>query len=143
MSGCARHGMKRVNSSDRCPTPCSESLRAARGRTLLLKQHSNRCRFDILAAAFRRSDPDAERQAARNTERRGGLHRGADTEPWQIAMEQLIDAAEGPNFIMHARIGMMRDRRLRWRDNAAGPLPSWQSALSTSPPGGPCRRDQR
>jgi hypothetical protein len=65
----------------------------------------------------------------------------SDTEPWQIAMEQLIDAAEGQNFLMHARIGMMRDRRLRWRDNSAGPLPSWQSsALSTSPPGGPCQR---
>jgi hypothetical protein len=32
----------------------------------------------------------------------------SDAEPWQIAMEQLIDAAEGRNFIMHARIGMMR-----------------------------------
>jgi hypothetical protein len=29
-------------------------------------------------------------------------------EHWQIAMEQLIDAAEGRNFIMHARIGMIR-----------------------------------
>jgi hypothetical protein len=29
-------------------------------------------------------------------------------EHWQIAMEQLIDAAEGRNFIMHARIGMLR-----------------------------------
>jgi hypothetical protein len=27
---------------------------------------------------------------------------------WQIAMEQLIDAAEGRNFLMHARIGMLR-----------------------------------
>jgi hypothetical protein len=45
-----------------------------------VKQHSNRCRFDILAAAFRRSNPDAERQAARYTERRGGLHRGAAEE---------------------------------------------------------------
>jgi hypothetical protein len=34
--------------------------------------------------------------------------READAEHWQIAMEQLIDAAEGRNFIMHARIGMMR-----------------------------------
>src|SRR5260370_115268 len=34
--------------------------------------------------------------------------KASDTEPWQIAMEQLIDAAEGRNFIMHARIGMMR-----------------------------------
>jgi hypothetical protein len=28
----------------------------------------------------------------------------AAAEHWQIAMEQLIDAAEGRNFIMHARI---------------------------------------
>jgi hypothetical protein len=34
--------------------------------------------------------------------------REAEAERWQIAMEQLIDAAEGRNFIMHARIGMMR-----------------------------------
>ena len=34
--------------------------------------------------------------------------REAEAEHWQIAMEQLIDAAEGRNFIMHARIGMMR-----------------------------------
>jgi hypothetical protein len=32
----------------------------------------------------------------------------AAAEHWQIAMEQLIDAAEGRNFIMHARIGMLR-----------------------------------
>jgi hypothetical protein len=32
----------------------------------------------------------------------------SETEPWQIAVEQLIDAAEGRNFIMHARIGMLR-----------------------------------
>jgi hypothetical protein len=31
-----------------------------------------------------------------------------DAPHWQIAMEQLIDAAEGRNFIMHARIGMLR-----------------------------------
>jgi hypothetical protein len=34
--------------------------------------------------------------------------REAEAEHWQVAMEQLIDAAEGRNFIMHARIGMMR-----------------------------------
>ena len=27
---------------------------------------------------------------------------------WQLAMEQLIDAAEGRNFVMHARIGVLR-----------------------------------
>ena len=32
----------------------------------------------------------------------------AAAEHWQIAMEQLIDAAKGRNFIMHARIGMLR-----------------------------------
>jgi hypothetical protein len=34
--------------------------------------------------------------------------REAQAQHWQIAMEQLIDAAEGRNFIMHARIGMLR-----------------------------------
>jgi hypothetical protein len=27
---------------------------------------------------------------------------------WQLAMEQLIEAAEGRNFIMHARIAVLR-----------------------------------
>jgi hypothetical protein len=34
--------------------------------------------------------------------------REAAADHWQVAMEQLIDAAEGRNFIMHARIGMLR-----------------------------------
>ena len=45
----------------------------------------------------------------------------SDTEPWQIAMEQLIDAAEGRNFIMHARIGMMRALNHRKPDPAITP----------------------
>jgi hypothetical protein len=31
-----------------------------------------------------------------------------DAPHWQLAMEQLIDAAEGRNFIMHARIAMLK-----------------------------------
>jgi hypothetical protein len=31
-----------------------------------------------------------------------------DTPHWQLAMAQLIDAAEGRNFIMHARIAVLR-----------------------------------
>jgi hypothetical protein len=31
-----------------------------------------------------------------------------DAPHWQIAMEQPIDAAEGRNFIMHARIAVLR-----------------------------------
>ena len=31
-----------------------------------------------------------------------------DAPHWQIAMEQLIDAAEGRNFIMHARIAVLK-----------------------------------
>jgi hypothetical protein len=27
---------------------------------------------------------------------------------WQLALEQLIEAAEGRNFLMHARIAMMK-----------------------------------
>jgi hypothetical protein len=34
--------------------------------------------------------------------------REAAAEHWQIAMEQLIDCAEGRNFLLHARIGMLR-----------------------------------
>jgi hypothetical protein len=30
------------------------------------------------------------------------------SEPWQIALKQLIDAAEGRNPIMHARIAILR-----------------------------------
>jgi hypothetical protein len=31
-----------------------------------------------------------------------------DAPHWQIAMEQLIDAAEGRNFTMHARIAVLK-----------------------------------
>ena len=31
-----------------------------------------------------------------------------DAPHWQIAMEQLIDAAEGRNFIIHARIAVLQ-----------------------------------
>ena len=31
-----------------------------------------------------------------------------DAPHWQLAMAQLIDAAEGRNFIMHARIAVLR-----------------------------------
>ena len=31
-----------------------------------------------------------------------------DAPYWQLAMEQLIDAAEGRNFIMHARIAVLK-----------------------------------
>jgi hypothetical protein len=31
-----------------------------------------------------------------------------DAPHWQLAMEQLIDAAEGRNFSMHARIAVLR-----------------------------------
>ncbi|MGB6396498.1 MAG: hypothetical protein WBF73_12530 [Bradyrhizobium sp.] len=31
-----------------------------------------------------------------------------DAPHWQIAIEQLIDAAEGRNFIMHARIAVLK-----------------------------------
>jgi hypothetical protein len=31
-----------------------------------------------------------------------------DAPHWQLAMAQLIDAAEGRNFIMHARISVLR-----------------------------------
>ena len=31
-----------------------------------------------------------------------------DAPHWQLAMEQLIDAAEGRNFVMHARIAVLR-----------------------------------
>ncbi len=34
--------------------------------------------------------------------------REAKAEHWQIAMAQLIDAAEGRNFLMHARIAVLR-----------------------------------
>ena len=31
-----------------------------------------------------------------------------DAPHWQLAMEQLIDAADGRNFIMHARIAVLK-----------------------------------
>ena len=31
-----------------------------------------------------------------------------DAPHWQLAMEQLIDTAEGRNFVMHARIAVLR-----------------------------------
>ena len=34
--------------------------------------------------------------------------REAAAEHWQLAMAQLIDAAEGRNFIMHARIAVLK-----------------------------------
>jgi hypothetical protein len=34
--------------------------------------------------------------------------REAAAEHWQLAMAQLIDAAEGRNFILHARIAVLR-----------------------------------
>jgi hypothetical protein len=44
-----------------------------------------------------------------------------DAPHWQIAMEQLIDAAEGRNFIMHARIAVLRALNHGLPDPATGP----------------------
>jgi hypothetical protein len=55
----------------------------------------------------------------------------SDTEPWQIAMEQLIDAAKDRN--MHARIGMMRALRRGDPKLSGSPRPCVRDRLFKRP----------
>ena len=68
---------------------------------------------DELETTIRRTDQAARRRQAPDAQGCSGLHQGLpkkahDTPHWQLAMEQLIDAAEGRNFAMHARIAVLR-----------------------------------
>jgi hypothetical protein len=68
---------------------------------------------DELETTIRRTDQAARRRQARDAQDAADYIMGLpkkvhDAPHWQLAMEQLIDAAEGRNFIMHARIAVLK-----------------------------------